>query len=72
MPPKCSYIMVRKNSYSPPCNIWLCNFEHVKGCLVQTNEHTIVDLPQSEELQHFSGLGVDTIDTEVKMKYITT
>ena len=37
--------------------------QHLAGRLVQTNEHTVVDLPQTEKLEDLPGLGIDSIDT---------
>lgn len=37
--------------------------EHVPGGLCELNEHTIVDLSQTQELQYLSGLGVKSVDT---------
>jgi len=37
--------------------------QHLDGSLVQTDEHTVVDLPQTEQLEDLPGLGVNTIDT---------
>ena len=37
--------------------------QHVDGRLVQLDEDAVVDLPQSEELQHLLHLGGDLVDT---------
>ena len=44
-------------------NVRLDQAEHLDGGLVQTDEHTVVDLPQAEELEDLPGLGVNTVDT---------
>ena len=44
-------------------NVGLNQTEHLDGGLVQTDEHTVVDLPQAEELEDLPGLGVNTVDT---------
>jgi hypothetical protein len=42
---------------------WLNDLEHLKGGLGQTNEDTIVDLEETEELQGLALLRVDLVDT---------
>jgi len=44
-------------------NVWLDQSEHLSGCLGQFDEHSIVNLSQSQELQDLSGLGVESVDT---------
>ena len=39
------------------------NPEHVLGGLVHLDEHSVVDLPQSEQLQHLPHLGGHLVDT---------
>lgn len=51
-----------------PGDVGLGNAEHVDGRLVQLHEDTVVDLAQTEELEHLSGLGWDAVDTVWKMK----
>ena len=41
----------------------LGNPEHVLGGLVHLDEHSVVDLPESEELQNLPDLGADLVDT---------
>jgi len=41
----------------------LCKSEHVDGGLVQAKEHSVIELSQTQELQHFSGLGTHTKNT---------
>lgn len=43
-----------------PWNVWLSN---VQRGLVQSDKHTVVNLSQSEQLQHLSWTCVDAIDT---------
>ena len=37
--------------------------QHVLCCLVHLDEDSVVDLSQSEELQHLPDLGADLVDT---------
>jgi len=46
-----------------PSNVWLADTQHVHGSLVQFNEHSIVNLSQSEELKRLSYLRVDLVNT---------
>lgn len=39
-----------------PGNVGFCDAQHIHGGLVETDEHAVVDLPQSEQLQHFAHL----------------
>jgi len=48
---------------SSPCNKRLTNTEHVDGGLVQLDEHSIVDLSQTEKLEDLLDLGCDLVDT---------
>ena len=41
----------------------LSNPQQVLGGLVHLNEHSVVDLPQSEELHNLPDLGTDLVDT---------
>lgn len=50
---------------SPPCDVRLCNLQHVEGGLVQLDKHTVVDLAQAEQLQDFARLWVYAVDTEI-------
>lgn len=52
----------------PPSDVGLNNFEHVQCGLVQLDEHTVVDLPQTEELKDLPWLRVESIDTKNKLK----
>ena len=48
-------------------DVWFDDFEHLKGGLGHANEHTIVDLEETKELEDLARLGgdlVDTIDSE--------
>lgn len=49
-----------------PCNVRLNNTQHVDGGLVQLDENTIVDLSQTEQLQNFTDLRCDFVDTKNK------
>jgi hypothetical protein len=44
-------------------DVWLNRLQHGQGCVVDSQEHGIVDLSQSEQLKDLSGLGVKSIDT---------
>lgn len=46
-----------------PGDVGLSNAQHVDGGLVQLDEHTIVDLAQTEQLQHLADLGGNLVDT---------
>ena len=50
-------------------NVRLNASEHVDGGLVQSNEHSVVQLSQSEELQDLLVLGVKLVDTKVNGQY---
>lgn len=51
-----------------PCNVWLSNTQHVDGGFVQFDENTIVDLTQTEQLQHFTYFWCYFVDTEMEWK----
>ncbi len=42
---------------------WLDHSEHVHGSLVELDEHSVVNLSQSEELEDLLGLGGKLVDT---------
>ena len=44
-------------------DVWLDNSQHVLGSLVHLDEHSVVDLPQSEELEDLPDLGRHLVDT---------
>jgi hypothetical protein len=46
-----------------PSNVGLNNLQHVEGGLVDSKEDSIVDLSKSHQLEDFSRLGVDLVDT---------
>ena len=48
----------------PPRDVRLSNLQHVEGGLVQLDKDAIVDLTQTEQLEHLAGLRVNTVDTE--------
>jgi hypothetical protein len=45
-------------------NVGLNSSDHVPGSLVESNEHSVVELSQSEELQDFSAGRVKLVDTK--------
>jgi len=47
-----------------PGDVGLGDAEHVDGGLVQLDEHTVVDLPQTEQLQDLTHLGRHLVDTK--------
>ena len=47
----------------PPGNVGFHQSQHVDGGLIELDEHSIVDLPQSEELQDLPHTWTHTIDT---------
>merc|ERR1712019_179312 len=48
---------------APVGDVGLADPEHVGGGLVHLDEDSVVDLPQSEELEHLLDLGGDLVDT---------
>merc|ERR1719412_1969023 len=48
---------------TPVSDVGLADPEHVLGGLVHLDEDSVVDLPQSEELQDLLDLGGDLVDT---------
>lgn len=44
-------------------NVGLDSSDHVHGGLVESHEHSVVELSQSEELQDFLAGGVKLVDT---------
>merc|ERR1719430_873485 len=46
-----------------PGNVGLADSKHVDGGLVQLDEDTVVDLPQTEQLEDLLDLGRDLVDT---------
>lgn len=49
---------------APIGNVWLDEFEHLLGGLVDLEEDTVVDLEETEELHYFPRLGGDLRDTK--------
>ena len=49
--------------HSPPGYVRFHQFQHVEGCLVDLDEHSIVYLPQSQQLEDLAHPWTDTIDT---------
>ena len=47
---------------SPPCDVGLHNFEHVGRGLVELNEDSVVDLPQSQQLKDLAYRRTHTVD----------
>ena len=56
-------------SYLPPGNVRLSDPQHVDRCLVQSEERSIVDLTQTEQLHHLARLWVDPVDTAIQKKH---
>ena len=50
-------------------NVRLNTSEHVDGGLVQSHEHSVVQLSQSKELQDLLVLGVKLVDTTGEVQY---
>ena len=50
-------------TYSPPSDVWLNDAKHVDGGFVELDEDSIVDLPQTQQLQNLTRFWVQTIDT---------
>jgi hypothetical protein len=49
-------------------DVGLNSSDHVDGGLVESNEGSIVQLSQSEELENFFACGVKLVDTIVKIR----
>lgn len=47
-----------------PCNVRLTDSQHVNGGLVQSHKHSIVDLKQSEQLEHLAHFRSHFVDTK--------
>merc|ERR1719354_36047 len=55
-----------------PCYKRFSNSQHLQGCFVKANKHSIVDLLQTEKLKDFTSLWsnlVDTSNTDHKGKF---
>ena len=50
------------------CNIWLNNLNHVQSGFVEFDEHTVVELSQSQKLQDLLWLWSKLVDTKQKLK----
>ena len=48
---------------APVGDVGLNKTEHLLGRLRDLNKHTVVDLEEAEELEDFTGLGGDVVDT---------
>jgi hypothetical protein len=48
------------------CNEWLDHLDHVPGSFVELDEHAVVQLSQSEELQDLLWLWSKLVDTKRK------
>jgi len=46
-----------------PSNVGLNKLEHGEGCLVQANEHSVVDLTKAQQLKDLPWFGADTKNT---------
>ena len=44
-------------------NVWFYQAQHVDGCFVAADKHTVVDLSQAKQLQDLAGLWCNTNDT---------
>jgi len=53
---------------SPPSDVWFGHSQHVNCGFVELDEDTVVDLPQTEKLEDFSGFRMKTVDTEINRK----
>ena len=49
---------------APVSNVGLNKTEHLLGGLGHLDEHTIVDLEETKELENFAGLGRNVVDTD--------
>ena len=54
--------------HQPIGNIGLNETEHLLGGLGHLDEHTIVDLEETKELENFAGLGRNVVDTDPDVK----
>ena len=52
-----------RDFFIPVGDVGLDQTEHLLGGLGNTNEDTVVDLQEAEELQNLAGLGCDLVDT---------
>jgi len=50
-------------------DVWLNSSDHVHGGLVKSDEDTVVELSQSEELENLSAGGVKLVDTIIFFRY---
>ena len=51
-----------------PGDVGLGDSQHVYGCFVQFDEHTVVDLSETEQFQAFSYFWMNTVNTRKKKK----
>ena len=51
---------------APICDVGLNQTEHLLSRLRDLDKDTVVDLEQTEELQDFTGLGCDFVDTRAE------
>lgn len=47
-------------------NVWFDSSEHVNGSFVQSDEHAVVQLSQSQKLHDLSASGIQLVDTTYK------
>lgn len=50
--------------YLPPGNVGLDQPQHLQGSLVETDEDSIVDLSQAEQLKDLTDTGAHTVDSK--------
>ena len=53
---------------APVSDVGLNKTEHLLGGLGHLDEHTIVDLEETKELENFAGLGRNVVDTDPDVK----
>lgn len=51
-----------------PGDVGLADAQHVYGGLVETDEHAVVDLAQTEELENLAHFRGDFVDTEINLQ----
>ena len=56
-------------NYLPPGDVGLSDPQHVDRSLVQSEERSIVDLSQTEQLHHLAWSRVDPVDTAIEKKH---
>jgi hypothetical protein len=51
------------------CNVWFNNPEHLNRGFCEANEDSIIDLEEAEELERFTRLRGDFVDTRTRLVY---